>query len=86
MTTSTPRSLIWSAAQRLVGEFPTVPPAEIASTLIDARRAVDMLGLALDDELATAEKLARERLTQRAADHVPAARLEPERHIGRTTR
>jgi hypothetical protein len=65
VTTSLPHSQVWSAAQRLVEEFPTVPPKEIASALIDARRGVGLFGLDADAELDMAETIARERLIQR---------------------
>jgi hypothetical protein len=78
----------WDAAAILGREFPTVAPTEIMAILIEARRAVDLFGLSREDELAMAEKIARERLAQLTADpaqprHNP--RLDPEIHVARRT-
>jgi hypothetical protein len=64
----------------LAGEFPHVPPAEIAEILIDARRSVDLFGLPRQEELAMAEKIARARLSQRTDDDSPEPRIYPEQH------
>jgi hypothetical protein len=79
----------WDAALKLSQEFPTVATTDIAGVLIDARRAVDLFGMSRDEELAMAEKIARERLRQQTAEpadvlHLP--RLDPETHRRRTSK
>jgi hypothetical protein len=74
---------LWDAASRLSTEFAPIAATEIAAILIEARRGVDLFGLNRVDEMAMAEKIARERLVQLTATadapkHSP--RLDPERH------
>lgn len=62
--------------------FPTVPHGEILNILIDARRSVDLFGLAPAAKLEMADKIAVEQLKQRTGTSSAGAlaRLDPEKH------
>jgi hypothetical protein len=75
----------WTAAERMVAQFPTVSRSEIVDVLVEARRSVDLFGLSTDDELAMAEKIAIEQMKQRIGESGSgsSARLDPETHVRR---
>ena len=73
----------WAAARRLARQFPTVPAAEIAAALVEARRAVESVGVDRDEGHEVVMAIARQDLVRLAQDcggpaDVPAQRrLDP---------
>jgi hypothetical protein len=69
-------------ADRLCAQFPTVKRDEVVGALIEAHRSVDLFGLARDEELVMAEKIAIEQIKQRIGESASGslARLDPEKH------
>jgi hypothetical protein len=78
MTKALTRFRSWAAARRVARDFSTVPAADIAGALVEARRTVELVGLDRDRGHETVMTLARQRLTQLAngecTNYVPTQR------------
>jgi hypothetical protein len=71
----------WSdLVQHLIAHFHQVDPGEVIDILSRARRAGAEFGLAEDEQLETAEVIARNQLLQLTDQSPPSPRLDPESH------
>lgn len=64
----------------LVADFPTVRDSDVIGELTRVRRALDFVGLPLEDQLEVAELMTRHEMLVRAGTISAAVRLDPELH------
>jgi hypothetical protein len=77
---ATPSSTNRADLAAFAARYPSIPKAEIAAVLMEARRAVDLFGLTREEELEMAGRIATALLRQRAGEDISVVRLDPEKH------